>query len=126
MTSCRTNSKFGFGSRWAMFAFCPVNRLSIHTTSWPPWSSRSQRCEPKKPAPPVTRIRMPRQAGPSPPRFPAKQANGRAREHQRGEYVPSCDTTNFVVGSTENTTHLHPRLLHRDKPNMKLTKNITL
>src|SRR4051812_29427299 len=34
----------------------PVKRLSIQKTRWPCWMSRSQRCEPMKPAPPVTKM----------------------------------------------------------------------
>src|SRR5947209_15844937 len=41
----------------AMFAAVPVTRLSTHTTCQPSASSRSQRCEPRKPAPPVTTAR---------------------------------------------------------------------
>src|SRR5688572_28497960 len=39
-----------------MFCFRPVKKLSRQTTSAPSDRSRSQRCEPMKPAPPVTRI----------------------------------------------------------------------
>src|SRR6476660_4128089 len=39
---------------WSMFCSEPVSRLSTQTTSCP-WPSRcSQRCDPRKPAPPVT------------------------------------------------------------------------
>src|SRR6476659_5996807 len=45
-----------YGSRmWAMFASEPVSRLSTQITRLPRDSSSSQRCEPRKPAPPVTR-----------------------------------------------------------------------
>src|SRR6476659_6283622 len=40
-----------------MFDSDPVIRLSRQTTSSPRSSSRSQRCEPRKPAPPVTTTR---------------------------------------------------------------------
>src|SRR5256885_5387441 len=40
-----------------MFAAVPVTRLSTHTTCQPSASSRSQRWEPRKPAPPVTTAR---------------------------------------------------------------------
>src|SRR5579859_2473718 len=40
---------------WAMFASEPVSRLSTQITRWPRASSSSHRCEPRKPAPPVTR-----------------------------------------------------------------------
>src|SRR4051812_29446577 len=40
---------------WAMFASEPVSTLSTQMTRWPRASSSSQRCEPRKPAPPVTR-----------------------------------------------------------------------
>src|SRR3954463_11956672 len=41
--------------RWAMFASEPVSRLSTQMTRLPRRNSSSQRCEPRKPAPPVTR-----------------------------------------------------------------------
>src|SRR5512139_3178194 len=40
-----------------MFARLPVKKLSRQTTSLPSETNRSQRCEPRKPAPPVTRMR---------------------------------------------------------------------
>src|ERR1700734_156116 len=40
---------------WAMFASDPVSRLSTQITRLPRASSSSHRCEPRKPAPPVTR-----------------------------------------------------------------------
>src|SRR5262245_30631131 len=43
--------------RWAMFAIAPVRRLSMPTTESPRSSSVSQRCEPMKPAAPVTTMR---------------------------------------------------------------------
>src|SRR5215207_301968 len=39
----------------SMFASEPVSRLSTQMTRWPRRSSSSQRCDPRKPAPPVTR-----------------------------------------------------------------------
>src|SRR5271170_3936013 len=39
-----------------MFALLPVKKLSTQRTSCPCARRRSQRCEPRKPAPPVTRI----------------------------------------------------------------------
>src|SRR3954470_17371837 len=39
----------------SMLASDPVSRLSTQTTRLPRASSSSQRCEPRKPAPPVTR-----------------------------------------------------------------------
>src|SRR5579884_1025032 len=39
----------------SMFASEPVSRLSTQITRWPRRSSSSQRCEPRNPAPPVTR-----------------------------------------------------------------------
>src|SRR6185312_6684279 len=49
-------SKRKSGSRmWAMFASEPVSRLSAQMTRWPRRRSSSHRCEPRKPAPPVTR-----------------------------------------------------------------------
>src|SRR5579884_39036 len=43
--------------RCAMLSVLPVIKLSIATTSHPSASRRSQRCEPRKPAPPVTKTR---------------------------------------------------------------------
>src|SRR5437870_9186846 len=40
---------------WAMFASEPVSKLSTQMTLFPRASSSSHRCEPRKPAPPVTR-----------------------------------------------------------------------
>src|SRR6185369_5931068 len=54
-TSWRMNSKNGLPKRCAMFSLLPVNRLSTHSTSCPACSNASQRCEPRNPAPPVTR-----------------------------------------------------------------------
>ena len=41
-----------------MFCLDPVKKLSTQTTSWPRPSSLSHRCEPRKPDPPVTSIRL--------------------------------------------------------------------
>jgi hypothetical protein len=41
-----------------MFCLRPVKKLSRHKISWPSLSSRSHKCEPRKPAPPVMRIRI--------------------------------------------------------------------
>src|SRR5262245_2770991 len=54
-TSWRMNSKNGLPRRWAMFSLLPVKRLSTHSTSSPACNNASQRCEPRNPAPPVTR-----------------------------------------------------------------------
>src|SRR5438067_1399681 len=56
--SCRTSSKRGWSSSGATLSRAPVKKLSTQMTSWPRSSSRSQRCEPKKPAPPVTSVRL--------------------------------------------------------------------
>src|SRR3954465_719429 len=39
----------------SMFASEPVSKLSTQMTRWPRLRSSSHRCEPRKPAPPVTR-----------------------------------------------------------------------
>src|SRR5215469_6706172 len=39
---------------WPIFAVLPVIRLSMAITRWPSASKRSVRCDPKKPAAPVT------------------------------------------------------------------------
>src|SRR5690242_21728413 len=41
-----------------MFRRAPVKKLSTQMTSQPSASSRSHRCEPRKPAPPVTSTRL--------------------------------------------------------------------
>ena len=41
-----------------MLDFCEVKKLSTQMTSSPAETSRSQRCEPRNPAPPVTRMRL--------------------------------------------------------------------
>src|SRR6202142_3776097 len=40
---------------WAMFTSEPVSKLSTQITRFPRRSSSSHRCDPRKPAPPVTR-----------------------------------------------------------------------
>src|SRR4051794_39510149 len=57
VTSCSTNTKPFSPKRWEMLSIDPVSRLSMATTSSPRASSASQRCEPRKPAPPVTTTR---------------------------------------------------------------------
>eukprot|EP00965_Chrysotila_dentata_P234355 6200122-Pleurochrysis_carterae.AAC.5 len=42
----------------ATFVFCEVKKLSRQTTSCPCDTSLLHRCEPRKPQPPVTRMRM--------------------------------------------------------------------
>src|SRR5919112_268501 len=42
--------------RWATLPMSPVSRLSMATTEWPRSSRVSQRCEPMKPAAPVTTV----------------------------------------------------------------------
>src|SRR2546425_7583237 len=58
VTSCRTNAKPGRPRRCSMFSTEPVMRLSMQTTSAPRPRRNSHRCEPMKPAPPVTRTRI--------------------------------------------------------------------
>src|SRR4051812_48644616 len=52
------NSKLGLPSRCSTLNFWLVNRLSRQMTSWPWATSRSQMCDPRNPAPPVTRTRL--------------------------------------------------------------------
>src|SRR5687767_7454076 len=53
MSACRCANS---GTRmWAMLARDPVSKLSTQMTRWPRPSSSSQRCDPRNPAPPVTR-----------------------------------------------------------------------
>src|SRR5690242_497088 len=65
-TSHRATRKFGSFIRWEIFASTPVTRLSRTRTSHASFTRRSQRWEPKNPAPPVTTARIP------PPRKPPK------------------------------------------------------
>src|SRR5690242_17749294 len=53
----RWYSSKGEDLRWRMFSTLPVERLSRRTTRSPRSRSRSARCEPIKPAPPVIRKR---------------------------------------------------------------------
>src|SRR5215475_12595665 len=53
ITSWFTNSKLS-SRRWSMFFSDAVSRLSTQTTRWPFARRKSLRCEPMKPAPPVT------------------------------------------------------------------------
>jgi hypothetical protein len=57
VTSPRITSKLGLSSRSFTLVFCEVKKLSSATTSWPSLTSRRQMCEPRKPQPPVTRMR---------------------------------------------------------------------
>src|SRR5262249_43215270 len=57
VTSWRISSKRWLSSRFSTLVRVPVKKLSRQTTSWPSPSRRSHRCEPRKPDPPVTRIR---------------------------------------------------------------------
>src|SRR5215469_7974016 len=52
-TSARVKRKCGFDTRWLTFESAPVTRLSRQRTFHPFASSRSHKCEPRKPAPPV-------------------------------------------------------------------------
>src|SRR5271166_2045315 len=55
MMSTPTWTKRSGSRMWAMLASEPVSRLSAQITRLPRASSSSQRWEPRKPAPPVTR-----------------------------------------------------------------------
>src|SRR5450432_4553671 len=57
VTSWRISSKRWSSSRCSTLVREPVKKLSRQTTSCPSFRSLSQRCEPKKPEPPLTRIR---------------------------------------------------------------------
>src|SRR2546422_513537 len=48
------NRKFRWPARCATLSTLPVTRLSMAMTLWPRSNSRSTRCEPRNPAPPVT------------------------------------------------------------------------
>ena len=58
VTSCRISSKFFFASKCSTLDFWLVKKLSRQITSWPASTSRSHKCDPRKPAPPVTRMRI--------------------------------------------------------------------
>src|SRR5438132_10452723 len=53
-TLCLINWNFSFPARWPMFAVLPVIKLSMAMTRCPSARSRYTRCDPRKPAPPVT------------------------------------------------------------------------
>src|SRR5712692_7981429 len=57
LTLCWTDSNDLLSRSCAMFLVVPVTRLSTQTTFQPSFSNRSQRCDPRKPAPPVTTAR---------------------------------------------------------------------
>src|SRR5262245_7371081 len=57
LTSCSTKVKPGWPNRCSMLSTEPVSRLSMAITESPRASSASHRCEPRKPAPPVTTTR---------------------------------------------------------------------
>ena len=54
--SCRINSKLGLANKCEILRLLPVKKLSRQSTSSPRATKLSQRCEPRKPAPPVTKI----------------------------------------------------------------------
>src|SRR5262249_9146246 len=54
----RISSKYGCLSKCSTLPRVPVKKLSMQMTFAPCSSRRSHRCEPRKPAPPVTRIRF--------------------------------------------------------------------
>src|SRR5260221_4289691 len=54
VTSCWMNLKLGLPPRCTMLSTEPVTKLSRPMTLWPRDRSRSVRCEPRKPAAPVT------------------------------------------------------------------------
>src|SRR6266446_1765474 len=54
VTSCWMNLKFGLPPRCEMLSTVPVTKLSMPMTLWPRARRRSVRCEPRKPAAPVT------------------------------------------------------------------------
>src|SRR5947207_14087739 len=57
-TSARWIPNFGFSSKCATLLSTPVTKLSRANTSQPSEINRSHRCDPRKPAPPVTTARM--------------------------------------------------------------------
>src|SRR5262245_22074432 len=72
-----------------MLSTAPVMRLSIATTSSPRSSNASQRCEPRKPAPPVTTALAMVSAGYEPrPRSPGVASTGSAADADVGEPPP--------------------------------------
>src|SRR5579862_3179444 len=56
--SASSNSKSGRPTRCSTLRREPVRKLSTHTTRSPRASKASQRCEPRKPAPPRTTARL--------------------------------------------------------------------
>src|SRR5262249_48739509 len=78
---------------WSTLVRRPVKKLSRQMTSLPSVARRSHKCEPRKPAPPVTRIRFAILASPSPSRHEPVTLELRHR------------TVHLVVGSLRS----HPR-----------------
>src|SRR5579883_1362414 len=54
--SCSVRRKRGSSINSSRLPMAPVLRLSMQSTEWPRRNSRSQRCEPRNPAPPATTI----------------------------------------------------------------------
>src|SRR5205807_4390879 len=59
LTLCWRNWNYSFRRRWTMFSDAPVTKLSTQTSFQPSANKRSHRCDPRKPAPPVTTARRP-------------------------------------------------------------------
>src|SRR5438105_12344818 len=76
--------------RCATFWATPVTRLSTQRTCQPSSSSRSQRCEPRKPAPPVTTARIVRWKPPPP--YPSTEGEG----NKSGSADASVDKTELA------------------------------
>ena len=74
--SCWTKTNDGL-RMCSMFSSVPVSRLSTQSTRWPSASRRSQRCEPRNPAPPVTtEVGTPDSLPPAPAPAPEQGAHG--------------------------------------------------
>src|SRR5579859_166624 len=73
----------GWWIRWPTLETTTVTRLSSARTSHPSASKRSQRCDPRKPAPPVTTAFM------SPP-----------RKNEKLVYLAPADLTIFLAEDT--------------------------
>src|SRR5207248_1142377 len=54
VTSCWMNLKSGFPPKWAILSTEPVTKLSMPMTLCPRASNKSVKCDPRKPAAPVT------------------------------------------------------------------------
>ena len=83
-----------------MFSMAPVERSSSTCTVWPCSTSRSLRCEPMKPAPPVIRNRMGSSRRWKGLAASSHQGSPEAAEDEDGDRTPQ-ERENRVIGQAE-------------------------